>query len=576
MRRCARKVSAKSATPSTASRCRERSRLGSRSSRRMGASGSTALSRRQSDMPKAAFPVAARVAWDWPRYVGKLAADPGAAKHYLFNGAPPQRRRRHPLSGAGRNAQDHRRQGRARLLRGRHRRRHGGDAGCARLISHRRRISRDIAAMQSRRSRPTIAALISSNCRRTGRDSPRWSCSTFWRISISRRSTRPAPSDSIWRWKPRGSPLPCATRTSPTPRICVSRSPILLDKGFAKKLAAKIDLNARARLPSAPTPGSNTVYLTVVDRDRMAVSFINTLYSYFGSGICTEKTGILLTNRGACFTLEAGHPNAFGPDKRPMHTIIPALAMRGGRCDMSFGVMGAHYQPMGHVQIVNNMVDYGMDVQQAIDCAAVLLRRRADRGRDRHADSDGRGPECARPRCGFRRDALGRRADHQDRLGSRRADRRLRAAQGRLRARLLTTGQRGGSSVSRDRVVRLGAPALAGLRMLVAYRQQLGEERRLRGRCAGVSCASATGVSATSARLGAGCSVGSGAASRGVENRRPGRHSFDLAEPHGLSRFRDKRPLSAFSHRKRRAAGKNRVETARKPRAFSNYLKFAL
>ena len=83
--------------------------------------------------------------------------------------------------------------------------------------------------------------------------------------------------------------------------------------------------------------------------------------------ICTEKTGIMLTNRGACFTLQADHPNTFGPDKRPMHTIIPALALRDGRCDMSFGVMGAHYQPMGQVTIVLNMLDYGMDVQQAID-----------------------------------------------------------------------------------------------------------------------------------------------------------------------------------------------------------------
>jgi gamma-glutamyltranspeptidase / glutathione hydrolase len=143
--------------------------------------------------------------------------------------------------------------------------------------------------------------------------------------------------------------------------------PDLLDKGFAKKLAGMIDMDKRSKLPSAPTPSTDTVYLTVVDRDRMAVSFINTLYSHFGTGICTEKTGILLTNRGECFTLEAGHPNEFGAGKRPLHTIIPALAMKNGRCDMSFGVMGADYQPMGHVQIVTNMVDYGMDVQQAID-----------------------------------------------------------------------------------------------------------------------------------------------------------------------------------------------------------------
>jgi gamma-glutamyltranspeptidase/glutathione hydrolase len=105
----------------------------------------------------------------------------------------------------------------------------------------------------------------------------------------------------------------------------------------------------------------------VVDKDRMAVSFINSLYSNFGVGICTEKSGIMLTNRGACFVVDPKHPNTFGANKRPMHTIIPALAMRNGRCEMSFGVMGSHFQPMGHVQIVLNMLDYGMDVQQAID-----------------------------------------------------------------------------------------------------------------------------------------------------------------------------------------------------------------
>ena len=143
--------------------------------------------------------------------------------------------------------------------------------------------------------------------------------------------------------------------------------PDLLDKAFAKKLAGKIDQARRTALPSAPTPDNDTVYLTVVDKDRMAVSFINSLYSNFGVGICTEKTGIMLTNRGACFVVDPKHPNTFGAGKRPMHTIIPAHAMRDGRCEISFGVMGSHFQPMGHAQVVLNMLDYGMDVQQAID-----------------------------------------------------------------------------------------------------------------------------------------------------------------------------------------------------------------
>jgi gamma-glutamyltranspeptidase/glutathione hydrolase len=143
--------------------------------------------------------------------------------------------------------------------------------------------------------------------------------------------------------------------------------PALLDKELARNLANRIDRSRRLAVADARALAGETVYLAVVDRDRMAVSLINSLFSTFGVGICTENTGIMLQNRGACFVLDPGHPNRIGPGKRPMHTIIPAMAMREGRCAMPFGVMGAHYQPMGHAQVVTNMVDYGMDVQAAVD-----------------------------------------------------------------------------------------------------------------------------------------------------------------------------------------------------------------
>lgn len=149
----------------------------------------------------------------------------------------------------------------------------------------------------------------------------------------------------------------------------------MLSAGFLDDMAARINPTQRTPdLGPIPDPsGSDTVYLTVVDEAGMAVSFINSLFSAFGSGIVTRKTGVTLHNRGTGFVLTPGHRNCIAPRKRPMHTLIPGMAMRDGRPVLSFGVMGAAYQPFGHVYVISNMIDYGMDAQEALDCARVFF-----------------------------------------------------------------------------------------------------------------------------------------------------------------------------------------------------------
>ncbi|MGB7206043.1 MAG: gamma-glutamyltransferase [Anderseniella sp.] len=143
---------------------------------------------------------------------------------------------------------------------------------------------------------------------------------------------------------------------------------ILSDK-MTDKLAAQISMSQAIPEPDnvVPLPGSDTVYLSIVDKDRMAVSFINSIYHGFGSGIVTPKTGIILQNRGAGFSAVPGHPNCIGPGKRPLHTIIPAMVREKGKVVQSFGVMGGAYQPMGHVAMMVNRYVYGMDPQEALD-----------------------------------------------------------------------------------------------------------------------------------------------------------------------------------------------------------------
>jgi gamma-glutamyltranspeptidase/glutathione hydrolase len=131
----------------------------------------------------------------------------------------------------------------------------------------------------------------------------------------------------------------------------------LIDPGTA---ADRVD-------PGRPYSSGETIYLSVADREGNMVSFINSIFEYFGSGVVAPGTGFVLQNRGAGFTLREGHPNRIGPGKRPFHTLIPGFVTRNGSPVMAFGVMGGSMQPQGHVQLLLNLLVFCMDPQAAVD-----------------------------------------------------------------------------------------------------------------------------------------------------------------------------------------------------------------
>lgn len=145
----------------------------------------------------------------------------------------------------------------------------------------------------------------------------------------------------------------------------------------AEKLAALIDLQRVCADPAALTEEvhRDTVYLTVVDGAGMAVSLIYSLFHGFGSGLASQRFGLLFQNRGAGFNLTKGHPNELDGGKRPMHTIIPAMLRKNGRVILPFGVMGGAYQPAGHARFVSNILDHSMDIQSAIDSPRLFFEQ---------------------------------------------------------------------------------------------------------------------------------------------------------------------------------------------------------
>lgn len=310
-------------------------------------------------------PVTPRVAFDWQDCVAMLAADPGGRLHYLKDGGAPCAGEAMRYPALARTLRIVAQEGRDAFYRGEI------AAEIVDVIKARGGLldREDFARTEASWVEPIAASFA-------GREileipPPAVGLTALIALNIlSRLNPGRHPPDSPERYHLEIEAMKHAfvlrNRHIGDPDFArVPVDDVLSDK-TADAIAAAIDPK-RASSVAMTEPGSDTVYLAIVDRGRMAVSFINSIYHEFGSGIVTQRSGIALQSRGACFVTTPGHPNCIGPGKRPLHTIIPALARKDGTAELCFGVMGGSYQPMGQVQVLVNRYLYGMDVQDAID-----------------------------------------------------------------------------------------------------------------------------------------------------------------------------------------------------------------
>jgi gamma-glutamyltranspeptidase/glutathione hydrolase len=316
--------------------------------------------------------VSPRVATDWDRNVKRLAGDEGATMHYLKNGRAPRVGETWRSPALARTLRTIAEKGREGFYAGwvaedivSYLTAKGGTHAQADFAEQRAEYVRPIstgykghAVHQIPPNGQGITALMMLNIL-CGFDLPALDPLGADRLHLETEAAR----------------LAFATRDRYVADMRHADVPVakMLSPAFADEMRARID---RARAMAAPEMTGpayrDTIYLTVVDRDQNACSFINSLFFPFGACITAPKSGVTLQNRGSGFRVDPAHPNNVAPRKRPMHTIIPGMCMQDGRVKYSYGVMGGGYQPVGHVHILTNMIDYGMDPQEALDCPRVF------------------------------------------------------------------------------------------------------------------------------------------------------------------------------------------------------------
>jgi len=314
------------------------------------------------------FPVMEKAARDWAGSTDKLKATPAAASNYLVDGRAPRAGEIFRQKNLARTLRTIARGGRDAFYKGEIGRaiveycqKNGGFLTMQDLAEHKsdwvEPIATDYRGYKVYECPPSgqgLTALLTLNI--------------LEGFDLKAMNTRP---DLYYHTLIEATKLAFADRNKYIADPVFAKVPItqLLSKEYA---AGRRALITPDHAIESPEPGvvvneSDTTYFTVIDKDRNAVSFINSLFEEFGSGIVAGDTGIVLHDRGAGFSLDPKHANRIEPGKRPFHTLIPAMVMKDGKLFMSFGVMGGAIQPQGHIQVLANFIDLGMNIQQAIE-----------------------------------------------------------------------------------------------------------------------------------------------------------------------------------------------------------------
>ena len=327
------------------------------------------------DAAEQGYPVTERVARDWAKQAGKLRRNPAAAQVFLFDGAPPQ------------PGTIHRQPALAAALR--------GIASDGPAAFYRGWIARDmVETLRGLGGLHTLEDFSSFEPEYVDPICVDYRGYTLWECPPNGQGVTPLvmakalegfnlaawPHDSAERYHAMAE----VGRQAFADRDCFIGDPRmgappfkeLLSEARAEKIRARISFDRRLT-DMAPVPfpeHRDTAFLAVVDNDRNTVALINSIFDDFGCGIVSPRSGVIFHNRAGGFVLTRGHPNAIAPRKRPLNTIIPAMLTRGGKAVMPFGVTGGHFQPFGQIQIVTNVLDYGMGIQESIDQPRIFAR----------------------------------------------------------------------------------------------------------------------------------------------------------------------------------------------------------